>query len=175
MSEPRIEATPDMIREARRIQKRREAVYNLTPDEYDAMNESQSGLCAICQRKPDYALHVDHDHHTGQIRGLLCMECNTGIGKLGDSMHLVAAALEYLLKAEKESVTNLPRKYEVVTESNKKEREPIRRESSLDTELETAIREAKETILVRLKESGRKRGISHARSAAIRRMVHETV
>lgn len=59
------------------------------------MREEQGGLCAVC-RLPSARLVIDHVHATGEIRGLLCDRCNTGIGKLGDTYEGVMAAAEYL-------------------------------------------------------------------------------
>jgi hypothetical protein len=50
--------------------------YGITEAEYGDVLEHQGGVCAICLRKPKGNLHVDHDHRTGVIRGLLCMRCN---------------------------------------------------------------------------------------------------
>jgi hypothetical protein len=51
--------------------------YGITQAEYDIMLSNQNGGCAICFRKPGKRpLHVDHDHSTGQVRGLLCHQCN---------------------------------------------------------------------------------------------------
>lgn len=51
--------------------------YGLTREQYDAILEFQGGRCAICRNEPKTRrLAVDHDHVTGQIRGLLCMNCN---------------------------------------------------------------------------------------------------
>ena len=52
--------------------------YGLTVEEYDAMLAAQGGGCAICGRPPraDISLHVDHDHNTGAVRGILCFRCN---------------------------------------------------------------------------------------------------
>lgn len=66
------------------------------------MVAEQEGRCAVCGREPsgdrwDRSLHVDHDHETGAIRGLLCGPCNRGIGLLGDSADRIAAALAYLI------------------------------------------------------------------------------
>lgn len=70
--------------------------YGLTEADFDALLESQGGNCAICQREPSSRPHVDHDHDTGNVRGLLCGPCNRGIGYLGDSPDVVRRALEYL-------------------------------------------------------------------------------
>lgn len=59
-------------------------LYGLTPDEYDQMLTQQGGVCAICktQKPSKYNLPVDHDHDTGQVRGILCIPCNRAIGYL---------------------------------------------------------------------------------------------
>lgn len=74
-------------------------LYGITIDEYNAMFEKQEGRCAICQStdtaKGEF-LCVDHDHKTGKVRGLLCHDCNTGIGKFKDSVHLLKVTINYL-------------------------------------------------------------------------------
>ena len=54
-------------------------------------------LCECCGRVAQ--LHLDHDHKTGDFRGFLCLNCNTGIGKFGDEIEGVAKALAYLVRA----------------------------------------------------------------------------
>lgn len=58
----------------------------------------QNGACAICGgvNKDGRKLFVDHDHATGQVRGLLCNLCNRGIGNMRDSIKLLRAAADYL-------------------------------------------------------------------------------
>lgn len=68
--------------------------YGLTADEFDRIAAEQDGLCAICRLNPPTV--VDHDHETGLVRGLLCQDCNLGIGKLRDSADIVERAAEYL-------------------------------------------------------------------------------
>lgn len=79
--------------------------YGLTPDKFNELYQDQRGLCAICQRPLGDSLHVDHDHSCcpGEvntcgfcIRGLLCMNCNTGLGKFHDSRELLLRAVKYL-------------------------------------------------------------------------------
>lgn len=75
--------------------------YGISLEQYRAMEREQNHLCAIC-REPNKRyphLAVDHDHKTKKIRGLLCTDCNFGIGKFRDSQALLSAAIEYLVKA----------------------------------------------------------------------------
>ena len=68
--------------------------YGITSADVDAMVEAQGGVCAVCQeRAPE---HVDHDHLTGQVRGVLCSCCNQGLGNFRDRAQLLRAAVEYL-------------------------------------------------------------------------------
>jgi hypothetical protein len=73
-------------------------LYGITLEQYDALHEAQQGKCKICQNEcgSGRRLAVDHCHETGRVRGLLCVLCNTGIGKFRDNPALLAAAIEYL-------------------------------------------------------------------------------
>lgn len=68
--------------------------YGLTPEQYADLLERQGGTCAICPRTTP--LHVDHDHDTGAVRGILCGPCNRGVGLLGDDPNTLRAAAHYL-------------------------------------------------------------------------------
>ncbi|MEU9733272.1 endonuclease VII domain-containing protein [Streptomyces sp. NPDC048002] len=68
--------------------------YGLTEAQRDEMVASQMGLCVICLKAP--AVHVDHCHKTGRVRGVLCFNCNSAIGKLGDDPDAVRRAAAYL-------------------------------------------------------------------------------
>ena len=72
--------------------------YGLTLADYDRMFEAQGGVCAICgeARPEERTLHVDHDHATGVIRGLLCFRCNQAIGSLQEDYDIFQAAADYL-------------------------------------------------------------------------------
>jgi len=73
--------------------------HGLTREDYDILFELQGGACAICGNGPDKKhphLHLDHDHDSGLVRGLLCFSCNAGIGLLGDNPSLLERALVYL-------------------------------------------------------------------------------
>jgi hypothetical protein len=76
--------------------------YNITPEDYQRLLEKQNGVCAICytnktlRRKVGYNLFVDHCHTTGKVRGLLCHNCNAGLGHFRDSNSLLENAMRYL-------------------------------------------------------------------------------
>ena len=73
--------------------------YGITADDYDRMATEQSGLCAICGSGPVRGfkhLDVDHCHTTGRVRGLLCNDCNQGLGRFKDNPLLIQRALAYL-------------------------------------------------------------------------------
>lgn len=61
----------------------------------DAPSEMRSGPCEICRVHHD-ALHCDHDHSTGEVRGWLCLRCNAGLGQLNDSVERLLSAVAYL-------------------------------------------------------------------------------
>ena len=69
-------------------------LYDLTPGKFSELCADQDYRCAICRQVKE--LHVDHDHTTDKVRGLLCKKCNTALGGFNDSAELLIAALEYL-------------------------------------------------------------------------------
>jgi len=81
---------------------RLKSVYGLARGDYAALLYQQDGGCAICGCPPrgeshvSKTLHVDHDHDTGLVRGLLCNACNHAIGHLRDDAALCRRAAEYL-------------------------------------------------------------------------------
>ena len=93
-----------------RYERRLIKAYNLTRAAYDAKLAEQNGGCAICgnQCKTGRTLAVDHCHVTGQVRGLLCANCNRGIGWLQDDQTLIRAALEYVMKWDDTLQSNPP-------------------------------------------------------------------
>lgn len=85
-------------------------LYGITVDDYETMLEQQNGGCAVCGgtianrgKNSMSRLHVDHDHDTGRVRGLLCHPCNTGIAKFRDDPALLRSAADYI-----ERGTSLP-------------------------------------------------------------------
>lgn len=67
----------------------------ITRSEYDERLIAQSGRCAVCAT-PMQKPCVDHDHRTGEVRGLLCASCNTMLGHAKDSILILGAAIDYL-------------------------------------------------------------------------------
>lgn len=72
--------------------------YGMTQQDWDDMLISQQGRCALCDsqmlRKKEP--HIDHDHETNRVRGMLCFTCNTGLGALGDNAAGLRRALAYV-------------------------------------------------------------------------------
>lgn len=76
------------------------AKYGLTLDDYDQLVVQQNGQCAICGTTSPMGHHkrfvVDHNHITGEVRGLLCSKCNAGLGNFSDNPALMLKAALYL-------------------------------------------------------------------------------
>lgn len=77
--------------------------YDIDHEVYDQMLERQGGVCAICHKPPPEranggVLHVDHDHATRKVRGLLCRRCNPALGAFDDDPGRLRRAAEYLEK-----------------------------------------------------------------------------
>lgn len=70
--------------------------YNLTLEEYQLMAEAQEFKCAICFGPPETMLYVDHNHVTNRVRGLLCRECNAGLGFFKDNVENLRRAARYI-------------------------------------------------------------------------------
>lgn len=68
--------------------------YGLSAAEVEMLKASQGGICAVCSVRP--AVHVDHDHETRRVRGILCELCNGFLGAFGDDPELLRAAIDYL-------------------------------------------------------------------------------
>ena len=91
------------------VEKRRAAhymkQYGITVEEYNHRVSEQEGLCKTCGQPPrgrgrHEVLHVDHDHVTGEVRGLLCSQCNMALGLLGDSVDTLNAMILYVTDNE---------------------------------------------------------------------------
>jgi hypothetical protein len=80
------------------LARHRLAKYGMDQSTYDVLVAAQDGRCPICGERPTINLSVDHDHYTGQIRGLICNDCNIAIAKAKDSPTLLRAMADYLEK-----------------------------------------------------------------------------
>ena len=82
--------------------------YGITEDQYNSMLVEQEGVCIICGQKETkksrtgniVALHVDHDHSTGKVRGLLCHKCNTILGLGNENKEVFYKIIQYLDEAK---------------------------------------------------------------------------
>lgn len=77
--------------------------YGMTLEEYNHMVESCNNQCQICGHTPDGSkldtrLCVDHNHETGEVRGLICRRCNLMLGYAIDNPEILTNAIKYLLK-----------------------------------------------------------------------------
>jgi len=74
--------------------------YDLTPDQFAELLAGQGNCCAICRTDTPGGrtgqFHVDHDHGTHEVRGLLCHHCNTALGLLKEDPGLLRKAIAYL-------------------------------------------------------------------------------
>lgn len=80
--------------------------YGITAEHFDRMFAEQGGVCAICREAK--AEHVDHDHHTNRVRGLLCFNCNGALGQFRDRRDLMLRAIAYLDAGSAANVASLP-------------------------------------------------------------------
>jgi hypothetical protein len=69
--------------------------YNMIEDDYVKMVENQESKCKICNKFSE-KLNIDHCHDTGKVRGLLCWDCNTALGKFKDNINNLLNAIKYL-------------------------------------------------------------------------------
>jgi hypothetical protein len=97
--------------EPRRSDKELRRCFGIGLETYSVIADTQGGRCAICLQPEKSmvngrykALAVDHCHKTGKVRGLLCSDCNTGIGKLKDDPQVILSAYRYLIKHSLDAV-----------------------------------------------------------------------
>lgn len=81
------------------ISSRYKAKYGITLDDYEELLKDQNKECYICKKKEiqgNKPLYVDHCHVTGNIRKLLCQQCNSGLGMFKDNPELLIKAADYI-------------------------------------------------------------------------------
>lgn len=71
--------------------------YGLTPQAVGELLTSQHNCCRICDKDISTKFHIDHDHKTNKVRGLLCVSCNMGLGLFKDDEILLRKAISYLV------------------------------------------------------------------------------
>lgn len=76
----------------------RKRIYGITQEQFEELWEEQDGRCLICERKFTRLrpAHIDHEHATGKVRGLLCGNCNQSIGWLHEDAGWLRRAAHYL-------------------------------------------------------------------------------
>lgn len=81
-------------------QKEKAKRFGLSLENYEQMLLEQNNVCKVCEEPEteNKSLAIDHDHKTGQVRGLLCGKCNKAIGLLRDNAELLRKAADYLEK-----------------------------------------------------------------------------
>lgn len=125
----------------------REARTGFTPDHFKAKLAEQNDLCAICEVPfmlvPQKGVHADHDHRTNKTRGILCRDCNRGLGGFSDSPEVVDRAAAYLRRysgvEDQPSYAELQRQLAEVT----KERDQLRAMLNLADALRNKERNSK--------------------------------
>jgi len=95
----RMRSTPEAKLRARAGHLKRK--FGMTVEQYDVMLAAQGGGCCICGRPPrdDISLHVDHDHSTGMIRGILCFRCNNALADFQEDPALLIKAAGYVSRS----------------------------------------------------------------------------
>ena len=85
--------------------------YGLTFEEFEAMLSNQDNCCAICKSTKPLGRHkrfnVDHHNKTGNVRGLLCSNCNTALGLVNDNIHTLKSMIQYLESHEETNTREL--------------------------------------------------------------------
>jgi hypothetical protein len=82
--------------------------YGISQAQWQEMYAKQGGVCAICGCRQRYqALAVDHCHKTGKVRGLLCVQCNRGLGRFFDSPVRLRKAADYIERSRARADENV--------------------------------------------------------------------
>lgn len=86
-----LKKTPEELSAIQRFHR-----HGITPEQFNELRKLQDNKCAICHEEFTYVPRVDHDHRTGKVRGLLCRECNSGLGFFEDDSKRIEKAIAYL-------------------------------------------------------------------------------
>lgn len=81
--------------------------YGINKEDYFSILDSQKGKCGICRVELNFTLtHLDHHHKTGKIRGILCHQCNVGLGMFKEKEEYLIKAIQYLKSGGSHNVPN---------------------------------------------------------------------
>lgn len=88
--------------EKTRYEKRKYSKYGITQEIVDQILLEQNNKCYICSTEftESVKLNIDHCHETMKVRGLLCVNCNVGIGHFKDNVELLQSAINYIIKSK---------------------------------------------------------------------------
>lgn len=75
--------------------------FKLSDEEYTALIEKSQGHCSVCDR-PLTKVCIDHDHKTGRVRGVLCNNCNTALGLVGDNTATLSKLIQWLERSRQQ-------------------------------------------------------------------------
>jgi len=76
---------------------RAKKTYGISLERYEELVNHKDSVCKICNKnQSNSTLNLDHCHITGRIRGVLCWDCNTALGKFKDDINLLTQAIKYL-------------------------------------------------------------------------------
>ena len=106
MEEKRFKDEPPIKKRTRDLRRK----YGITLEQYNDLFRKQNESCSICkthQSDLPRILSVDHCHDTGAVRGLLCDNCNRGLGLLGDNLESIKVIVSYLSSESKFSIPEL--------------------------------------------------------------------
>lgn len=90
------------------------ANYKISLNQFNNTLTQQGGKCAICgtEFKPEDDKHTDHDHEDDEFRGILCSNCNRGLGCFKDNVRYLLRAVDYLLESQRRKCKKAKKKYE---------------------------------------------------------------
>jgi hypothetical protein len=100
----KIQNTPTLEQKQKQSDRYYLQSYGITRAKLDELRAEQKGCCAICKIPEENhpsrfgVFHLDHDHQSGVIRGLLCTKCNMALGLFNDNVELLMTAINYLKK-----------------------------------------------------------------------------
>lgn len=93
-NDPKIQERMKDVARDHRLKKQ----YGITETDFQNMLSKQNNRCLICDNNFEKTANIDHCHDTGEVRGLLCWNCNIGLGYFKDSIENLSSAIEYLKK-----------------------------------------------------------------------------